>query len=87
MDISNEEQIKKSCLVIKGKLAPISILIITDACFIFKSLNATPEDWDRITSVNIRESSLITRYIIEQMEENESGGSIINFSSVSGFVG
>ena len=86
MDISNEEQIKDSCLAIEERLGPASILINTAACFIFKGLDATPEDWDRITSVNIRGTSLITRYIVEQMKEHKSG-SIINFSSVSGFVG
>ena len=86
VDISNEEQVKKSCVAIEEKLGPASILINTAAWFIFKSLDATPEDWDRITSVNIRGTSLITRYIVEQMKEHESG-SIINFSSVSGFVG
>ncbi|MEO9023084.1 MAG: SDR family oxidoreductase [Ginsengibacter sp.] len=86
MDISNEEQVKNSCLAIEERLGPASILINTAACFIFKGLDATPEDWDRITSVNIRGTSLITRYIVEQMKKNK-GGSIINFSSVSGFVG
>ncbi|MCO5239250.1 MAG: SDR family oxidoreductase [Chitinophagaceae bacterium] len=85
-DISNDQEVQKAAAAIKEKAGPAHILVNTAARFIFKSVDATTEDWDHILSVNVRGTSLITKYIVEQMKEN-GGGSIINFSSVSGFVG
>jgi NAD(P)-dependent dehydrogenase (short-subunit alcohol dehydrogenase family) len=44
--------------------------------------------WDRIMSVNARGVFLGTKYGVQAMRRNgEAGGSIINFSSISGVVG
>lgn len=86
VDISKEDEVTIACKTIEKKFGPANVLVNTAACFIFKGLDATPEDWDTITSVNIKGTSLITKHIVEQMKK-VGGGSIINFSSVSGFVG
>lgn len=86
VDISKEEEVSKIAQQIKQQVGPAHVLVNTAARFIFKSVDATTEDWDNILAVNIRGTSLITKHIVEQMKEN-GGGSIINFSSVSGFIG
>lgn len=44
--------------------------------------------WDRIMAVNARGVFLGTKYAVQAMRRNgEAGGSIINFSSISGVVG
>jgi NAD(P)-dependent dehydrogenase (short-subunit alcohol dehydrogenase family) len=44
--------------------------------------------WDRIMAVNARGVFLGTKYAVQAMRRNgEDGGSIINFSSISGVVG
>jgi dihydroanticapsin dehydrogenase len=85
-DITHEDEIKECCAMIENKLGLAHVLINTAARFIFKSVDAMPEDWDAITSVNIKGTSLITKHISAQMKR-AGGGSIVNFSSVSGFVG
>jgi len=85
-DISNNKDAETAADLIREKLGPAHILVNTAAKFIFKSVDATTEDWDNILAVNIRGTSLITKYIVAHLKENK-GGSIINFSSVSGFVG
>ena len=86
LDISNEAQIKSVCENIAGAVGNVHILVNTAAYFIFKGVDATAEDWAKINAVNIGGTSLMAKYIVPQMRKN-GGGSIINFSSVSGFVG
>lgn len=86
IDISREEQVKEVCQKIRKDLGPIDVLVNAAARFIFKGVDATAQDWHEITSVNISGTSLMTKHAVEQMKEQGSG-SIINFSSVSGFVG
>lgn len=86
VDISKEDEVRKVCLAIREMTGKVNILVNTAARFIFKSVDATSEEWDDILSVNVKGTSLISKYIVEQMKENKEG-SIINLSSVSGFVG
>lgn len=86
VDISKEAEVKKACDEITVRMGNVQILVNTAAYFVFKGVEATEEDWAKINAVNIGGTSLITKYIVPQMR-SIGGGSIINFSSVSGFVG
>jgi len=86
VDISNEESVKSACEYVENELGPAHVLINTAAAFVFKGIDATAEDWQKITNVNIAGTSFVTKYTVPQMIKN-GGGSIINFSSVSGFIG
>ncbi|MCO5236848.1 MAG: SDR family oxidoreductase [Chitinophagaceae bacterium] len=86
VDISDENAVKDACASVEREVGPVNILINTAARFIFKGVEATPEEWQQICSVNIAGTSLMAKYTVPQMKKN-GGGSIINFSSVSGFVG
>ncbi|ANH81227.1 hypothetical protein A8C56_09740 [Niabella ginsenosidivorans] len=86
VDISNEGAVTAVCAAIAEELGKVSILVNAAACFIFKGVDASAEDWERINAVNICGTSLITKYIVPQMQEIGKG-SIINISSVSGFIG
>ena len=46
--------------------------------------NVTVEDWDRMFSVNVRGTMLANQAAFKLMKAGGSGGSIINFGSVSG---
>ena len=86
VDISDETAVKSACASVEKETGPVNILINTAARFIFKGVEATPEEWQQICAVNIAGTSLMAKYIVPQMKKN-GGGSIINFSSVSGFIG
>lgn len=86
VDISNEEAVASVCSSVEKEVGPVHILVNTAAYFIFKGVEATAEDWQKINAVNIGGTSLMAKYLVPQMKKN-GGGSIINFSSVSGFVG
>ncbi len=86
VDISNEFAVESVCASVEKEIGAVHILINTAACFLFKGVEATAEEWRQINSVNIGGTSLMAKYTVPQMKKN-GGGSIINFSSVSGFVG
>jgi NAD(P)-dependent dehydrogenase (short-subunit alcohol dehydrogenase family) len=51
-------------------------------------VEATPEDWDRVMAVDGRGMFLTCKYAVEAMlEREESGGSIVCLSSISGLAG
>jgi len=86
VDISNESQVSEACAAVSRALGDAAILVNSAAFFVFKGVEASVEDWQKITSVNIMGTSLMARHVVPQMKKL-GGGSIVNFSSVSGFVG
>lgn len=85
-DLTDEANIAAALDGVAQNLGGATILVNCAARFIFKGIDATSDDWDRITRVNIAGTALVTKYTVPQMIA-AGGGSIINFSSVSGFVG
>ncbi|MGK0238731.1 MAG: NAD(P)-dependent dehydrogenase (short-subunit alcohol dehydrogenase family) [Candidatus Pelagisphaera sp.] len=86
VDLLEESAIEAVCLEVADALGQASILVNSAARFILKGIDASPDDWDEMTRVNIRGAALMAKHVVPQME-HYGNGSIINFSSVSGFVG
>ena len=86
VDISDEQSVIAAYETILRQSGPTTVLVNTAARFVFKGVDATPDDWESILRVNIMGTSLVSKHAVEQMKR-AGGGSIINFSSVSGFVG
>ncbi len=86
VDISEEKQIRDACAAVESDLGSVEILVNSAAYFVFKGVDAEPQDWQKILSVNVMGTSLVAKYVVPQMKK-VGNGSIINFSSVSGFVG
>jgi len=86
VDISNESQVMAACESVSAKLGDAAILVNSAAHFVFKGVDASVEDWQRILSVNVMGTSLMARHVVPQMRRL-GGGSIVNLSSVSGCVG
>lgn len=86
VDVSDEAQVADACAAVEADLGPASILVNSAAAFIFRGVEASPEEWQQILSVNVMGTSLVTKHVVPQMKAQE-GGSIVNLSSVSGFVG
>lgn len=86
VDLRDEAQIEKTCREVADTLGNASILVNSAARFILKSIDATVEDWDEMMRVNVQGASLMAKHVVPQIKAC-GGGSIVNFSSVSGFVG
>jgi len=84
-DITQAARLESVFDQIAEQLGPSSILINTAALFLFKGIDASLEDFQRISSVNIAGTSLVTHAAVEHMKRSKQG-SIVNFSSISGFV-
>jgi dihydroanticapsin dehydrogenase len=86
LDIRDEDQIRAACAAAEEALGPASVLVNSAAAFVFEGVDATPEQWDAVLRVNVAGTSLVTKHVVPQMRAL-GGGSIVNLSSVSGFVG
>ncbi|HRE81958.1 MAG TPA: SDR family oxidoreductase [Opitutaceae bacterium] len=86
VDVANQDAVAQACAAVRAHFGPIQVLVNSAARFVFKSVDATAKDWNDIVSVNVIGTSLVTQYAVQQMKE-AGGGSVVNFSSVSGFVG
>jgi len=84
-DISNEAAIKAAFERVQSSFGDTDVLVNNAAVFIMKGLEATPEDWRRLTDVNLIGTSLCARYASEQMKRR-GGGAIVNLGSISSFV-
>ena len=63
----------------------VTILVNNAARLLFRSVEATPAEWQDILGVNITGTSLMTRVTVESMKK-AGGGSIVILSSVSGLI-
>jgi NAD(P)-dependent dehydrogenase (short-subunit alcohol dehydrogenase family) len=85
-DIADDERLARTTALIRNEVGAASILVNNAALFVFQGPDATVEDMDKICRVNIRGTSRLTHHVLPALREN-GGGSIVNISSISGFVG
>ena len=85
-DITNDAEIEKAVKEMAEKLGPPSYLVNNAVNFIFKGLDASVEELDTICQTNIRGTSRVTHHVLPYLRKNKSS-SIVNISSISGFVG
>jgi NAD(P)-dependent dehydrogenase (short-subunit alcohol dehydrogenase family) len=86
VDVSREDDVATACRAVREQLGPVSILVNSAARFIFRSVDATPQEWQEIFSINVMGAALVAKHIVPQMRE-AGAGSMVLFSSVSGFIG
>lgn len=86
-DISSETAIASMVAAAKAKFGgKAHVLINNAALFLFKSVEfATAQDWDRVSSVNIKGHALVTKAVLPLMK-SAGGGSIVFQGSISSFV-
>ncbi len=82
LDVTNEEEIKKTVDEIEREFGSIDILINNAGVYFPTPITETKvEDWDKLINVNLRGYFLMTKHCAPKMKE---GGRIINISSVAG---
>ncbi|GGD86092.1 SDR family NAD(P)-dependent oxidoreductase [Paenibacillus nasutitermitis] len=86
VDIADETQVKDFFSRIASQHENVHILVNNAAAFLFKGVEASPEDWNKILSVNVIGTTLVTQNCIPLLKRSGSGA-IVNMSSVSGFIG
>lgn len=86
-DVSSPEEARAMIQAAVENFGGIDILVANAGVIPLNNIvDATPEDWDHVMSVDGRGMFLTCKYAIEAMLEN-GGGSIICLSSISGLAG
>lgn len=86
-DVSSMEEVNKAVEILKGELGSTDILINNAGIAKFGNfLELDPEDWKQIIDVNLMGVYYVTRAVLPQMIERNSGD-IINISSTAGQKG
>jgi len=83
--VSNENDGAAVVQEAESLFGPISVLVNNAARFIFKSYDATIEDWRDSYEINVIGSALMTRAVVGSMKRS-GGGTIVNTGSISSFV-
>ena len=85
-DITKDDEIENAVKEIVDKLGAPSYLVNNAVNFIFKGIDASADEMDKICQTNIRGTSRVTHYVLPHLRKNKNS-SIVNISSISGFVG
>ena len=86
-DVSQADQVEAAVAGALGAFGSIDVLFNHAGSIIVKPfLDITENDWDGLMATNVRSVFLMTRAVLPSMLE-QGAGSIVNTSSVSGFVG
>ena len=85
VDVSVEAEVSEAIRRVEGEFHRIDILVNNAAAFVFGSYQATQADWERVLSVNVMGAAFCAKYAVDAMIR-AGGGSIVNVSSISGFV-
>ena len=85
-DITRDDEIEKAVSEIAERFGPPSLLVNNAVIFILKGIEATIDEMDKICQTNIRGTSRVTHYVLPYLRQN-TGSSIVNISSISGFIG
>jgi dihydroanticapsin dehydrogenase len=83
-DISDEDSVKDFVNKAADKFSRIDVLVNNAATFVLKGLEASVNDWKQSLHVNVIGTALCSKYAVAHMQE--TGGSIVIVSSVSGIV-
>jgi 3-oxoacyl-[acyl-carrier protein] reductase len=87
VDVSNFEQVQQAIEKITNQLGKADILINSAGTSKFASLlDMNPEEWKRIIDVNLMGTYYVTRTVLPQFIEKNSGD-VINISSTNGLNG
>ena len=85
-DIADEDSIKNMVHEAVVAFGKIDLLVNNAAVFVLHGIEATVEQWRKSLDVNVIGTSLVSKYVVEEMRK-AGGGSIINLGSISSFLG
>jgi dihydroanticapsin dehydrogenase len=88
-DIASEDNAQRLVAETVKAFGTVNVLVNNAAAFVLKGVEASVADWLKSLSVNVIGTSLVTKYAVEQMKQNDGGkgkGAIVNLASMSGFI-
>lgn len=86
-DVSRADEVMRAVAEVQAKLGSITVLFNHAGSIVIKPfLATTEEEWDQLTSINVKSMFLMTRAVLPQMIA-AGGGSIVCTSSISAVAG
>ncbi|MEM6941206.1 MAG: SDR family oxidoreductase [Pseudomonadota bacterium] len=86
-DVTDTAELKESIAAAARAHGPIDILVNNAANDLrHKTLDVTPEDWDKLQAVNLKAYFFAAQAVLPAMQEKQDGR-IVNFSSISYMMG
>ncbi|MFE4049562.1 SDR family NAD(P)-dependent oxidoreductase [Streptomyces sp. YIM B13518] len=84
-DISDESDVVAAVEATRTAFGGVELLVNCAAAFITRGIEATVEEWRRVTDVNIMGHALMVKHSAPLMEA-AGGGSVVNVSSISAHI-
>jgi len=83
--VTEEADCRRTVQETEARFGPVTILANNAARFIFRSYEATPQEWRDSWEVNVMGTGLMTRAAVESIKK-AGGGAIVNTGSISSFI-
>jgi dihydroanticapsin dehydrogenase len=84
-DITLEQDVQNLVQETVKVFGTVDVLVNNASAFIFKSIDATVQEWHDILDVNIIGTALCSKYASDIMKQ-KGGGAIVNIASISAYV-
>jgi NAD(P)-dependent dehydrogenase (short-subunit alcohol dehydrogenase family) len=84
-DVSDEASVERAVDRVVTEFGALHVLVNNAAIFIFRGIEATIEEWQRILAVNVIGPALVAKHAVPHIRR-AGGGAIVNVGSVSGFI-
>ncbi len=85
VDVAVEAEVSEAIRRTEAEFHRIDVLVNNAAAFVFGSYQVTQADWEWVLSVNVMGAAFCAKYAVDAMIR-AGGGSIVNVTSISGFV-
>lgn len=84
-DVSDEASVQRMVAEAKQAFGQLNLLVNNAATFVFRGIEATPEEWRKVLDVNVMGPALVAKHVVPEMRK-QGGGAIVNIGSMSSFI-
>lgn len=84
-DVSDEASVRQMVAEAVKAFGKINLLVNNAATFVFRGIEATPEEWRKVLDVNVMGPALVAKHVVPEIRK-QGGGAIVNIGSMSSFI-
>ncbi len=84
-DVADEASVQQMVAAAVKAFGKINLLVNNAATFVFRGIEATPEDWRKVLDVNVMGPALVAKHVVPELRK-QGGGAIVNIGSMSSFI-